>query len=263
MRATFALLLAALALPAFAESPIRLPKLPEPAVPMPALDARLTLTSETLYVIDSDVPLIVLASPAGVVGKTEDAGPIRIKGKFADSPGKFETRMFTGKHVVTIEPVKSGAVELLIVPSGATKEADVIRRMLDVNDGVKPQPPPTPPKPENDAPIKADGFRVLMIYEATTADKPLTGEQIAVMYGAKTRAYLDSMCIKVNGFPQYSIVDKDKDASKLSGAFADAMKRPRQSLPWFIVSNGVTGYEGPITTEADFLEKCKKYEVAK
>ncbi len=253
MRSTFALLLAALALPAFAESPIRLPKLPEPAVPMPAPDARLTLTSETLYVIDSDVPLIVLTSPAGVVGKTEDAGPIRIKGKFADAPGKFETRMFTGKHVVTIEPVKSGAVELLIVPSGATKEADVIRRLLDVNDGTKPIPPPVPPTPEpaKDFPFKGvTKLHVMMVYPAFGIPEA----QYSAMFGDEVGAYLASHTDGTNRRWK-----SNTDVSTAPQAFKDAWAR-KKGDSWIAIGNGKDGYEGPLPADTKaMMELLRKY----
>lgn len=151
-----------------ADPPIRVPDskpipLPMPPAPQPG---PLRLTADTLFVIDGDAPFLVLASPAGLVSITEDAGPLTIRGRFADAPGKVETRRFRGKHVVTVEALATGRAELLVVPVGAAKASDVIRRTLDVDTGTAPAPDPKPkpePKPE---PI-VEGKRWVLIVEET------------------------------------------------------------------------------------------------
>jgi phosphoribosyl-ATP pyrophosphohydrolase len=60
-----------------AEPPIRLPDLPPPApTPVVTPGAAVKLATEQLYVIDSDLPLVVLCSPAGVLKVTEEAGEV-------------------------------------------------------------------------------------------------------------------------------------------------------------------------------------------
>lgn len=110
------------------------------------------LSGDLWYVIDSDVDLIVLTSPAGRIATTKEAGPLRVRGRFVDGTGKVETRTFAGKHVYTLEAAASGACEVLIVPVGATSAADVLRRSLEVEAGPTPPgpgpgPPPDPPRP--------------------------------------------------------------------------------------------------------------------
>lgn len=149
--ATVAVLLASACLGA-ADGPIRVPVAPPVPQPMPAPpapDAAVRLAGDMLYVVDSDQPVIVLASPKGLVSISEEAGPIKVRGRFVGGTGLVETKTFRGKHVVTVEAVGTGRCELLVVPVGAAKEADVIRRTLDVSSGEGPIPPPKPdPKPE-------------------------------------------------------------------------------------------------------------------
>lgn len=165
---------------------IRFPVAPVPA-PSPAPVADLsTLSGEQLYVIDSDAPLIVLASPAGLVRVTEDTGPLKIRGRFVDGGGKVETRTFKGKHLFTVEAVGTGRVELLVVPVGATKEADVIRKTLDV-DAQNPIPPPkpVPPKPE---PPKPDPPAPAPDAALVAALKVALAKDIAASNGTKAKA---------------------------------------------------------------------------
>lgn len=135
---------------------IRLPVFPAP-MPPPAPLAVTSLASDQLYVIDSDVPCIVLASPAGIVTLGEDSGPIKIRGKFVDGNGSVESRTYAGKSVYTVEAIASGRVELLIVPAGGTKE-EVIRRTLDVGQATPPGPPSPKPEPR---PVALWGFVVV------------------------------------------------------------------------------------------------------
>lgn len=145
-------------------SAIRLPELAVPT-PMPQPAAAVSrLAADEWYIVDSDVPLIVLASPDGVVSVTEDAGPLKLRGKFADGAGKVETRTYKGKHVFTVDAVHTGKVELLIVPVGGDAKS-VIRRTLEVT-GARPPPDPQPkpdPKPQ---PNKVEKLRVILVRDA-------------------------------------------------------------------------------------------------
>ena len=123
---------------------IRLPALTKAVEPMPGPPLPARLTVDRLYVIDSDVPVIVLTSPAGLVMVAEDVGPLRIRGLFADGT-KTETRNFAGKFVYTVEATLTGRVELIVVPVGAKAASDVIRRSIDVDAGGAPAPGPTTP----------------------------------------------------------------------------------------------------------------------
>ncbi|MBA4191329.1 MAG: hypothetical protein C0467_25385 [Planctomycetaceae bacterium] len=160
-----------------ADPAIRIPSgpvVPQPMPPAPGpVDGVVRLIGDSQYVIDSDTPIVVLASPAGIVSIAEDAGPVRIRGRFVDGSGKSESRTFKGKQVFVVEGLLPGRVELLIVPVGATKAADVIRRTIDVDTGTAPIPPPTPkpdpkPEPKPDPVTKAVKVTVVICEDTAT-----------------------------------------------------------------------------------------------
>ena len=193
-----------------AADPIRLPVGPTPPAPNPApLPGPIgSLAADQWYVIDSDVPLMVLASPTGIVSVSEaEAGPVKLKGKFVDGSGKTETRSYKGKAVFTIEAVTAGRVELLIVPTGAAGITDVKRVTLDVTAGQAPQPPPTPdvkpkPKPEPSAP----GAKLFVV---ALSDRLLADPtQAAALASTTFRNYLAA-----NGH-SLDLIDVSSDAGK-------------------------------------------------
>ena len=168
-------------------SPIRLPAVTvntDPK-PMPGPDAVTRLTTDRLYVLDSDVPVIVLSSPPGLVALTDDVGPIKVRGQFADGTGKYETRTFTGKYVYTVEASKTGRVELIVVPVGAKTAGEVIRRVIDVVAGDSPQPPQPGPGP---APTPTPGPLFEAVQAAFGADGSPTKQAdkvaLAAVYAA-------------------------------------------------------------------------------
>lgn len=252
-------------LPVGDEAAIRLPSGPvKPVPPAPAPDAVQKLTADLLYVVEADIPVVMLTSPRGVVSVSEDAGPVRIRGRFVDDPAKTHTRTFKGKQVFVVEAAATGRVELLVVPLGAKSADDVVRRTLDVDAGHAPQPPPVPPDPKpddkGDAPIPAAGLRVLMVFESADA-AALTAKQQAAIYGKATRDLLNSKCVvgPDGKTREWRIFDKDVDAAADSKLWGDAMKRPRKSLPWLVVSNGTAGFEGPLESAEQVAELVKKF----
>lgn len=132
---------------------------------------------------------------------------------------------------------------------------------------VPPTPhPPTPPKP---APIAEPGLRVLIIYESgPKGDEKLTKEQEAILYGETVWNYLASKCVKEpSGNPATRIYDKDASPTDLP-VWQTALKRPRlkadgtpdPTIPWVIISNGTTGYEGPLPkTVEEFKALVDRY----
>lgn len=67
-----------------------------------------------------------------------------------------------------------------------------------------------------------------------------------MMSGNKTNDYMREKGVK-GGFLK---LDKDADVSGLEAWVGLAWRRPRATLPWLIISNGTTGYEGPIPKDA-------------
>lgn len=172
---------------------IILPTLPNPPAPQPG--AVMRLTGDQLYIVQSDTPCVVLCSPIGGLRITTETGPLRIRSKFVDGTGT-ETRTYTDKYLWVVEAATTGTYELLVIPQGAVGDKDVVRRMLDVDTGTGPRPPPDPkppePKPpEPKPPDTLTSFRVFLIMES--ADK-LTAEQRGIVYGKVVEDWLNTNC---------------------------------------------------------------------
>ena len=123
-------------------------------------------------------------------------------------------------------------------------------------------PPPPPPPPQNpDAPIPHPGFRVLMVYESSALAKMPISQQ-GVLYSKTVRDYLNTKCAL--GPDQKSrdwrCWDKDVDTSNETKLWQEAMKRPRKSVPWIVISDGKTGTEQelPIDIETT-MRLLRKY----
>lgn len=122
--------------------------------------------------------------------------------------------------------------------------------------GPGPGPGPQPPNPNPIVPISGDGLRVLYVVEFDEATKYPPGQN-AVMYGEKCRAYLNAKCVRFAGQPQWYVMDQHAKAAE---PWATALKRPRTSLPWVLISTGKDGYEGPVPgSEAEALTLFEKY----
>jgi hypothetical protein len=102
---------------------------------------------------------------------------------------------------------------------------------------------------------------VLFVYESADLSK-YPKDQLNVFYDQSFRDYLSTACAKVNGVPEYRVWDKDTDLANESKSWQDAMKRPHPELPWMVVSNGKTGYEGKVPADvAEARSLVQKYEV--
>lgn len=168
-----------------------------------------TLPADTWYIIESSEPLIVLASPVGLVTVEAETGPMKIRGKFADGSGKSETRTLSSKFLYTVEAVAKGNVELLIVPAGATESSDVIRQTLTVM-GQGPQPPPEPKPYDPDVPVPPEpvkSFRVIFVKES---GQTLPAGQSAIPGAKAIRDYLTSKTTPEGGFAGFREYDPDQ-----------------------------------------------------
>lgn len=178
-----------------------------------------------------------------------DAIEVGNKLYFAGPPGVYKIKV----RSVTLD--KDGQTSI-----------ETARATVTIGDGKPPVPPgpdpgPLPPDPKpDDAPIKAPGFRVLILFESK---QNLTVGQTAVMYGKPIRDWLKASCAKDKDNPDgaFRIWDKDADASAESKPWQDALKRQRSETPWIIISNGKSGYEGPLPKDAnEAFELLKKWE---
>jgi len=108
-------------------------------------------------------------------------------------------------------------------------------------------PPPAPVAPPSPGQVVSTGVRVLVLYE--TAD-----QSVEVMRSKSVREWLKSHGVEVR------LWDDDVDASNVDPFWRDAVKLPRDSLPWMWVSNGNGGgVNGPLpTTEAEVLKMLER-----
>ncbi len=145
-----------------------------------------------------------------------------------------------------------------------------LTRTIVVSGGIEPKPPipPFPPEPKPDppepAPIPVEGFRVLIVYENNPSEAAavLTKEQRGAMSSQAVRSYLDSKCAKGKDgkTPEWRMWDQHVDATNETDVWKDAMKMPRNVLPWIVISDGKAGFSGPLpANEAELLALLKKY----
>lgn len=180
-----ALVFVLLTLPALAAEPIKLPQPPTPPAPAP-VPAAAPLASDQLYVFDSDVQCIVLTSPTGLVKVTEDQGPLKVRAKFVFGTA-IETRTYSKKWVYSVEAVGAGRTELIVFPLGSTKEADVIRQLIDAG-GVAPKPPDPPTPNPNPNPVDPFQFMLQAAYSADAdPDKKASVADLAGVLGAAAK----------------------------------------------------------------------------
>lgn len=181
-------------------------------------------------------------------------------------------RMADGKLAVFI-PTADGDFPVAV---SAVIDGKAVVRLAMVRAGKGPQPPPKPvdpndpPKPVDPvippvkpAPIAADGFRVLIVYEtADLARMPREQRRALPDQSRAVKDFLDAHCVKEgNGWPSWRVWDKDvKFTPAAPKYFVDAMARERKSLPWAIISNGPSGggYEGTFASEAELLSLLQK-----
>jgi hypothetical protein len=173
-------------------------------------------------------------------------------------------------------------LRLITITNGAPK-VDTARATVVIGDPPPPVPPgptppgptppgptppgPTPPGPNPPtppAPIPEAGLRVLIVYESAELSK-LPPAQTNCLYAKNVRDFLNANCATgADGKTrEWRIWDKDVDAAQESAVWQSAMKRPRASVPWVLVSNGKTGYEGPLPADPEaLLTLLKKYTTA-
>ena len=117
-----------------------------------------------------------------------------------------------------------------------------------------PPAPPTPPAPP--APIPAKGLHVLIVVDNANISK-LPSAQVTALTAQSVRQYLNATCAKgVNGEPEFRILDKNLDMSAESQLWQDAYKLAAgKTLPFIVVSNGTTGFQGALPADTDSLLK--------
>lgn len=119
-----------------------------------------------------------------------------------------------------------------------------------------PPVPPVPPTPP--APIPLAGFRVLVVYDAST----LADSQQGIVFGRAVRDYLNAKCAvgPDNKTKDYWILQAGTDVSAAPQWVQDAFQRHPGQKTWMAVSDGKTGYDGVLPGNvADAMAIFTKY----
>lgn len=127
---------------------------------------------------------------------------------------------------------------------------------------VPPAPPVPPVPPPSPAPIPVDGLRVLIVYDVAKLST-MTKEQQGVLFSTKVRNYLNSKTAvgPDNKTHEWRMWPSNVDATYETPMWKTAFARPRTQLPWITISNGKTGYEGPLPGTIDeALALIQRYE---
>ena len=238
------------------------PVLTEPDSPPPPPNPKVidTLKADEWYVVESTVELIALQSPGGFVSIDVDAGPITLRGRFADGNGKVERRKYSSPYVYTVTGEKAGKLELILIPVGVAHESDIVRQVLTVS-GQGPQPPPDPVDPIVDPvdPITPAKLQVVIIEDPALRGS-LPADQIAAMDGAEVRDYCKTHCVLTNGTPDFRKLSLRQDVSGQPEWIKTAFAEPRSVLPFLVILTPTKTISGPLpATVAETMAMLKKY----
>ncbi len=258
-------------------NPIRLPATAVPTAPAPATPQ--TLKKDIIFYIDSDVPVEVFPSPAGLVKLTKESGPLRVQGYFIDDPKTLKKKTYQGKYLYQIEAVKSGACEILILPAKIEIQKDttwltlddekkVIRRSIVVDVPLTPTPVPPTPNPVDPVtpvdppqPVVVTSFRVIFVYETGS---PMTAAQNGAMLGIAVQDYLVANTTPEGGLAGFRRFDKDtsttsNDQATMLALWA-AVKPKLTTVPCMVVEvNGQAKILPFPANQTDCLATLKKY----
>jgi len=157
--------------------------------------------------------------------------------------GKVFTAAVEGRFKVEVWCAKADGV------------SDIATTWIVVGNGKPVTTDPVKPPPAAPAPISAPGFRVLIVEEAQNRALLPPGQRLIITSVAPTgvRAFCEANCVfgPDGKTKEYRIYDQNAPMAKESTLWQDAMKRPRTSVPWLIVSNGTIGFEGPLPKTID------------
>lgn len=243
---------------------ITLPHIAGPPAPCPdpLVQPTPSITPDTIFVVQSNVPLIALQSPSGLLKISTETGPLRVRGKFADGDGKIETRNYSAKYLVFVDAEKPGQTELILVPHGVTKESDIVRQLLVVS-GEGPRPPPgpgpepKPPEPKPPEPVKS--FRVIFVKESGST---LNSEQTAIPGAKAIRDYLTSKTTPEGGLAGWREYDPQQSTTNeqpTMKALWEAAKPKLLPAPCMVIEvNGNATVMPFPATVAEALETLKK-----
>lgn len=233
--------------------PCGLDELNQELTPLAAIDIRDSNGNEII----NDVPvgqLITISAKNAVHAKKPGSLTWRIKPQLQT----FLTA--DGETIVVNTGLKPQVVEILQIVSLADKNAYT---EIAIRIGNAPNPPPNDedviPKPEPDPTPQPTFGKLKVVIIEEVADRPtLPSSQRTVLLDKSIRDYAESHCELAGDIPEFRIYDKDltPNVDWVKKAFSEQ----RTTLPWIVLSNGKTGYSGPLPlTVEETLTLLKKY----
>lgn len=250
----FLLFVAVFAACAFGQDKPKSIRLPESTIAPPAPPLKIEsnkLNKGTIYYVDSDIPVLVMAAPAGVVKiKQATATPVTAFGVFTDSKStEPDFKEFKGKNVFFVIGLTKGTVTLFIIPKGSdVKEEDAQTKTLEVFPDEDPEPQPKPdPKPN---PVPSDPFYdgIKAAYVADAMDSVKT-QKLKEVYDyavlqAESAATWGDLFVLMQSKAQELKVDGESNVPNIKLYLQDYLKKTLPSI-------------GAGTTQMSFSDRVK------
>ena len=170
-----------------------------------------------------------------------------------------------GTRLIFTGPVGDYRVNCTAYAAGRMMQSIVIVTIKGTTPPPQPEPSPPDPAPPDPGPVTppidaTPGLRVLVIYESADLPK-MPPKQTNILYSQSFRSYLDQVCVKVGNQTEWRIWDKDTNVSNESQVWRNLFNRPRGAIPWIVINNGTTSYEGPLPLTVEETQNLvKKYE---
>lgn len=167
-------------------------------------------------------------------------------------------RLFPGQKAagIVVQAAKEGVYEVWAWNAKGDVASDLAVCKVVVGNppdpGPDPGPGPTPPKPGTNPFAPETAFKALIIYESVDDLPP---KQRAILVATDVRNFLKS-----KGTDCYRFLDKDANVSQAAAWIQTGMRRNRTAVPWIVIGNGSTGFEGPLPTDiAETIKLLQKY----
>jgi len=137
-------------------------------------------------------------------------------------------------------------------------------KVLNIGKAPTPEPGPGPGPTPNPIgpPIPGLGLKVLIVYELDDLHGYIPAHRYQIQ-SSTFQAWVASVVgPDTAGVPMARVLDKDTTCPvNAKSMWCDALARPRSTLPWIIISNDKTGYEGPLpTTEQETRTLIERFK---
>jgi hypothetical protein len=168
----------------------------------------------------------------------------------------FPSSLLTDKSVLVFTSPKAGRYRVLAYTAKGDKPSPPSICTVVIGGAPKPDDP----KPSV-APIPLPGLRVMIVYDSTKLSS-MPKEQQTVLFDTGLRGLMNEICVAgEDGTKEWRIYPQVSDVTHSAAIWQEAFKRPRTSVPWILISNGKTGFEGPLPGNVkDTTDLVKKYK---